>query len=122
MRLPDVLLVALGGATGAVARYGLGLAALRVAGPGLPVGTWAANVLGCIGIGVMVALVPDDRTRLFVVTGVLGGFTTFSAFSAETVGLWVAGRPAWAAANALGSVAIGLAGVALGIWIGRAVA
>lgn len=120
--LPDAVLVALGGALGALGRYGVGLAATRAVGAGLPVGTWAANVLGCIGIGVMVALVPSERVRLFAVVGVLGGFTTFSAFSAETVGLWAAGRPAWAAANALGSVAAGLIGVALGIAIGRAAA
>ena len=117
--LPDAVLVALGGALGALGRHGIGLAATRAIGPGLPVGTWVANALGCIAIGVMVALVPAERVRLFAVVGVLGGFTTFSAFSAETVGLWTAGRPAWAAANALGSVAVGLLGVALGIVIGR---
>ncbi len=121
MRLHDAVLVALGGALGALGRYGVGLAATHAVGPGLPVGTWTANVLGCVGIGVMVALVPAERVRLFAVVGVLGGFTTFSAFSAETVGLWASGRPAWAAANALGSVAVGLLAVALGIAIGRAV-
>lgn len=126
MRLPDIVLVALGGAAGAVARYGVGLAALRVAGPdaplaGLPVGTWAANALGCVGIGIAVALAPAERVRLLAVVGVLGGFTTFSAYSAETVALWTAGRPGWAIANALGSVIMGVAGVALGIGIGRAV-
>lgn len=119
--LPDAVLVALGGAIGALCRYGVGLAATRAVGPGLPVGTWAANAIGCVGIGVMVALVPAERVRLFAVVGVLGGFTTFSAFSAETVGLWTAGRPGWAAANALGSVAVGLLGVALGVAIGRTV-
>ncbi len=122
MRLPDVVLVALGGAVGAVARYGLGLAALRLAGPGLPVGTWVVNALGCVGIGVAVALAPAERVRLLGVVGVLGGFTTFSAYSAETVALWAAGRPGWAVANALGSVVVGVASVALGLWLGRAVA
>ncbi len=121
MRLPDAALVALGGAIGALGRYGVGLAATRALEAGLPVGTWAANAIGCIAIGVMVALVPTERVRLFAVVGVLGGFTTFSAFSAETVGLWTAGRPAWAAANAIGSVAVGLLGVTLGVAIGRAV-
>lgn len=122
MRLPDVVLVALGGAVGSVARYGLGLAALRASGSGLPVGTWAANALGCIGIGIAVGLAPSERVRLFAVVGVLGGFTTFSAYSAETVALWTAGRPGWAAANALGSVVVGIAGVVLGLMLGRAVA
>ena len=122
MRLPDVVLVALGGAVGSVARYGLGLAALRASGSGLPVGTWAANALGCIGIGIAVGLAPSDRVRLFAVVGVLGGFTTFSAYGAETLALWTAGRPGWAVANVLGSVVVGVAGVVLGLLLGRAVA
>jgi CrcB protein len=120
-RLPDAVLVALGGAVGAGARYSVGLVALR-AGPGLPVGTWAVNALGCVGIGIALALAPGERVRLAVVVGVLGGFTTFSAYSAETVALWTAGRPGWAAANAVGSVVVGVAAVALGMIIGRAVA
>ena len=115
-------LVALGGAFGAVARYGVGVAAVRLFGPALPVGTWAVNALGCVLIGLAVALVPTERVRLVAVVGGLGGFTTFSAYSAETVALWTAGRPGWAVANALGSVLVGVAGVGLGLVLGRAVA
>ena len=122
MSLSNAALVALGGALGAVSRYAVSLAATRLFGPGLPVGTWAVNVLGCVGIGVLVALAPGERIRLVAVVGALGGFTTFSSYSAETLALWSAGRPAWAVANAVGSVAVGLGGVALGLALGRAVA
>jgi CrcB protein len=123
VRLPDPVLVALGGAAGAVARYGVGLLAVRWAGmTGLPAGTWVVNALGCVGIGLAMGLGLPERVRLVVVVGVLGGFTTFSAYSAETVMLWTAGRPGWATANAIGSVLVGVAGVALGLALGRSIA
>ena len=122
MAMPNVLFVALGGALGAVSRYLVTLAAIRLFGTGLPVGTWAVNVVGCVGIGLVVGLVPAERVRLFAVVGVLGGFTTFSSYSVETVALWSAGRPGWAVANAAASVVVGLAGVAAGLALGRALA
>ena len=112
--------VALGGAVGAVARYGVGVASVRLAEAGVPVGTWAVNALGCLAIGLAIPLVTDDRARLALVVGVLGSFTTFSTYSADTVLLWEAGRPALAVANAAGSVAVGVAFVALGLVLGRA--
>ena len=115
-------LVALGGALGASARYGLALASARLFGPDWPVGTWAANVLGCFLIGLAIPLLVTDRARLGVVTGFLGAFTTFSTYSAETVGLWESGRLGLAAANALGSVVAGLAAVAAGLAVARALA
>ena len=115
-----LLFVALGGAVGAVARYGVGLASVRFAEAGVPVGTWAVNALGCLAIGLAIPLVTDDRARLALVVGVLGSFTTFSTYSADTVLLWEAGRPALAAANAAGSVVVGVAFVALGLALGRA--
>lgn len=118
----NVLLVALGGALGAVSRYGVSLAAVRLFGPGVPVGTWVANAVGCVLVGFVVALAPSERVRLAVVVGGLGGFTTFSSYSAETLALWSAGRPGLAAANAVGSVVVGLAGAAAGLMLGRAVA
>ena len=114
------LLVALGGAVGAMARYGVGLAAERW--PGLPLGTWAANALGCLLIGLALPLVKDDSARLAILVGVLGSFTTFSTYSADTVVLWEAGRTGWAVANALGSVAVGAACVLAGLAAGRALA
>ncbi len=120
--LRPFLLVALGGAVGAVMRYGVGLLALRVAGPGVPWGTWAANALGCLLIGLALPLVKGDDARLAVLVGVLGSFTTFSTYSADTVVLWEAGRRGLAVANAAGSVAVGLAFVALGLAVGRSLA
>ena len=120
--MPNVLLVALGGALGAVSRYLVSLAAIRMFGTGLPAGTWAVNAVGCVGIGLVVGLVPAERVRLFAVVGVLGGFTTFSSYSAETLALWSAGRPGWAVANAAASVVVGLVGVAAGLALGRALA
>ena len=115
-----LLLVALGGAVGALARYGVGLASVRLAEAGWPVGTWAVNAAGCLAIGLAIPLVADDRVRLALVVGVLGSFTTFSTFSADTVLLWEAGRRALAVANAAGSVVVGLAFVAIGLAVGRA--
>lgn len=112
------LLVALGGAVGAVARYGVGLVALRW-GEAVPLGTWIVNALGCLLIGLALPLVRADGARLAVLVGVLGSFTTFSTYSADTVLLWESGRPGLAAANALGSVVVGAAFVALGLALGR---
>lgn len=117
--LPPILLVALGGAVGAVARYGVGLAAVRLAGAGVPLGTWAANALGSFALGLAIPLLAGDRARLAVVVGVLGSFTTFSTYSADTVLLWEAGRRGMAVANAAGSVAVGVAFVVAGLALGR---
>ena len=115
------LLVALGSAAGGVARYGLSL--LRYPFPStFPYWTLAANVLGSIAIGVAAALidpVEGSRLRLLVLTGFCGGFTTFSAFSLETVGLYSEGFHTLAlvsvAANLLGSIG----GCALGYFLAR---
>ena len=119
--MASVLWVALGGAVGAVARYGIGEASVRWAAVG-PVGTWAVNALGCLAIGIVLPLVAGERARLAVVVGLLGSFTTFSTFAADTVVLWEAGRPGLAVANALGSVGVGVAFVLVGLAVGRSVA
>jgi len=114
----SVLLVALGGAVGAVARYGVGLAALRWGGAA-PWGTWAANAVGCLLIGLALPLVRGDEARLALLVGGLGAFTTFSTYSADTVLLWEAGRRGLAVANAAGSVVAGVVFVMIGLWIAR---
>lgn len=122
MRLPPVLLVALGGALGAVARYGVGLAAARAA-PAVPLGTWAVNLAGCflVGLAGPRLLAPGaEAGRLLLVVGFLGAFTTFSAFSAETLALLRAGRVGMAALNVAGSVALGLLLTAAGWRLARA--
>ncbi|NNF58338.1 MAG: fluoride efflux transporter CrcB [Rhodothermaceae bacterium] len=121
--MQQVLLVALGGAFGAVARYGVAFAAVRLGADAFPWGTWAANLLGCFLIGLVLpfVLAPQHETaRLLAVTGFLGAFTTFSTFSLDTFSLGMAGRPGLALLNALGSVAAGLVLVWLGVLTARA--
>lgn len=116
--------VALGGALGAAARYLTGVAAVRVLGHGFPWGTLAVNVLGSFAMGVLViVLAQKDATRLapFLMTGVLGGFTTFSAFSLDVLTLYERGQTATAGLYVLGSVAVSLAAIVAGIALGRAV-
>ena len=110
-------LIALGGALGSVLRY------LLVAGIGAPWGTAAVNVLGSFTIGALFVLL-DARAgwQLFLMTGLLGGFTTFSAFSLDTLKLWEAGQPVQAAGYVLASVLLSLAAVAAGATIARAFA
>lgn len=120
--LRPFLFVALGGALGAVARYGVALAGLRWGGAGVPWGTWTANALGCLLIGLAIPLVKHDDARLAGVVGFLGAFTTFSTYSADTVLLWETGRRGLAIANAAGSVVVGLGFVALGLYVGRRLA
>ncbi len=121
MTLPPVVLVAVGGALGAVSRYGVYVAAVRW-GDRLPLGTWTVNALGCLAVGVVLSVPLADRARLVAVVGFLGAFTTFSTYSADTVLLWTDGRPALAVLNALGSVAVGLACTLAGVALGRALA
>jgi CrcB protein len=121
VRFMGFLWVALGGALGSVARYGCAGLALRWFGPLFPWGTLFVNVVGSCAIGALAGLTaPDGRplvtgdTRAFLIIGVLGGFTTFSSFSLDTLSL--ARQGAWAAAgtNVLASVALCLLAVYLG--------
>ena len=115
-----ILLVALGGALGSVARYQLsGLVLHHTIDWRFPAGTFAVNVIGCLAAGVLAGLAekhdmlsPDTRLLLF--TGLLGGFTTFSAFGLETMHLVKRGDLGVAAANVILSVVAGL----LALWIG----
>lgn len=120
------LLVALGGALGATARHAAALATYRLFGPGFPLATLFVNVVGCFLIGLILlpgldtAPAVGATTRLFVVTGILGGFTTFSSFGYETVALAAGGRVGPAALNIALNVVLGLsavvAGRTLGMW------
>jgi CrcB protein len=114
--LAHLLIVGAGGAVGAMLRYG---ASLMIGPRPIPVATLLVNVTGSLLIGLVMAFPLEPRVQLFVVTGVLGGYTTFSAFSYETLRLAETGRWGWAAANVAVSVAAGLAAVALGARLGR---
>ena len=103
----QLLLVALGGALGSTARYGVSLAATRWLGLAFPWGTLFVNVLGGLAMGVLVARTDNESLRLLLGVGMLGGFTTFSAFSLETVRLFETQAPlalAYVAASVLLSV------------------
>jgi CrcB protein len=115
------LYVALGGALGSVARYSVSLGAARWLGAAFPWGTLVVNVAGSFAIGLLAALMTadgrpalGDGARAFVMIGVLGGFTTFSSFSLETLNLVRTGALGAAAANAGLSLALCLGGVWLG--------
>lgn len=117
VNLRRILLVAAGGTAGTAARLGLGLMLPDVGG--FPVAVLAANVVGALLIGLLAARLPASADlRLALGTGVLGGFTTYSAFMTGTLSLW-ADLPVIAIAYAVGSLALGLAAAALGLRLGR---
>ena len=120
-----ILVLTLGGALGVNARYWLGLAIGRWAPPGFPWATVLINVSGSFAIGLGAVLLaarwPSPLVRLFLVTGFLGGYTTFSSFAFESFDLWERGERSLSAANAVGSVAAGLLAVVLGVGLGRAI-
>jgi CrcB protein len=115
----QVLLVALGGALGSVARYGVGAVAARWFGAGLPWGTLAVNVIGGLAIGVLAARAEGNAdARLLLGVGLLGGFTTFSAFSLETVRL-MEHQPGQAALYAAASLVLSVGACWAGLQLGR---
>lgn len=125
------LLVALGGGAGAAARYTLGQQLPRVIGQervaAFPWATLTANALGCFAMGLLAAWLVrggdgTDGMRLLLGIGLLGGFTTFSAFGIETVTLIERGQSGVAAAYVLASLVLGLVGVALGLAMIRSAA
>ena len=116
-------MVALGGALGSVGRYGVGLALARY--EAFPIGTLLANILGSLLIGVCAGMFEGDQkgqpAALFLMVGFCGGFTTFSAFSMQTLDLMQ--QQAWlkAGGNLVLSVAVCLLGTWLGVLLGQAV-
>lgn len=118
-----LLQVALGGAIGASARYLTGVAAVRVMGHGFPWGTLAVNVIGSFLMGVLVVVLANtggNRVAPFLMTGVLGGFTTFSAFSLDAMALYERGQIGLAGGYVAGSVIFSLAAIGLGLLAARA--
>jgi CrcB protein len=120
----NILVIALGASIGANLRYALSNWAAQQWGTTFPYGTMIINVLGSFLIGFMLALAATRISlsvpwRLLLVTGLLGGFTTFSTFSYETYSLLVEGSWLEAGLNILGSVGIGLIAVLLGAGLAR---
>ena len=122
--MQHLAIVAAGGAIGASLRHLVNMVSLRLAGPGFPWGTLAVNLAGCLAMGLFIGLaarrvgVPNEL-RLFVATGVLGGFTTFSAFSLDAVLLWERGEALLAAVYVIGSVVLSLAALVAGLALVR---
>ena len=121
-----ILQVALGGAFGAVLRYLTGIGVLRVFGATpMPLGVLAVNVLGSLLAGLFVAFAAQRgvmHLSPLIVTGVLGGFTTFSAFSLEAVALYERGALGLATIYVLANVILSLAALMLGLALGRSLA
>ncbi|KZY33814.1 protein CrcB [Roseovarius sp. HI0049] len=120
-----LLHVALGGAIGASARYLTSVAALRLIGPGFPWATLFVNAAGSFLMGVIVVLLAREggtkAAAPFLMTGLLGGFTTFSAFSLDAMALYERGQVTLAGAYVLGSVILSLAAIVLGMALVRLV-
>jgi CrcB protein len=120
------LLVALGGALGSAARYGVTVAAAHWLPAGFPYGTFLVNAIGCAIFGLLAGLVESrglltPPMRAFCFAGVLGGFTTFSSYAHDSFVLARGGASSLALLNTLGQVIVGCAAVALGWWLGRQV-
>ena len=119
-----LFLVATGGAIGASMRHLVNFAALRLIPSMLPLGTLIINIIGSFAIGVFIEILvrrlgSSNELRLFVATGVLGGFTTFSAFSLDFAVLWEKGAPLWALVYLIASVVGAILALFLGLWVAR---
>jgi len=118
-------LVALGGAIGAMLRYGVILSAGRVLGSGFPMGTMIVNVAGSFIMGIMAILLMErmqGSTLIpFVMVGILGGFTTFSSFSLDAMILLEKGRAMAAAGYVFGSVGLSISALFLGFFFARSI-
>ena len=111
--------VALGGAIGSTARYGVNILAPRLLGEGFPWATFIVNIVGCFVMGALTAFLrtkmPDDETLLlFLTTGLMGGFTTFSAFSLDFFNLMQKGQMPVAVVYALASAILSIIAVMIG--------
>lgn len=121
-KFSEFVVVFLGGGLGAVCRFWLGAAIQRLPGPDFPRGTFVVNIIGCLLAGVVAELVRvqpacQGNVRLFLMVGILGGFTTFSTFGYETLALFQAGKVAAAGINAVGQVLVGLLMVSVGYYL-----
>ncbi len=121
----NIALVAIGGAIGSVARYLVGVWGVKLAGPNFPWGTITVNVVGAFFIGLMVEMIArrfdaSSEVRVFIVTGILGGFTTWSSFTLDAVVLFERGDLGLAAVYLLASLVVSFAAIFAGLALGRA--
>ena len=122
--LITTLQVARGGAIGAALRFLTGVGILRLIGPGFPIAVMAVNVLGSFLIGLFVVFATQrgvTQLNPFVMAGLLGGFTTFSAFSLEAISLFELGAMWQALAYVVMSVVLSIGGLMLGLMIARGI-
>jgi fluoride exporter len=118
------LIVFLGGGLGAALRHGVNMAAARLLGTAFPYGTLAINILGSLAMGLIAEFFAlksglPQHWRLFLTTGILGGFTTFSAFSLEAALLYERGEVAGAAIYVVASVVLAISALFAGMAIVR---
>ena len=121
---PTLLLIAIGGGLGAVCRYLSGIAASNILGDGFPYGTLVVNAAGCLAAGIVWSALVQSGTSQpkavsLVMTGFLGGYTTFSAFSVDIWQLFNSGRVMASLFYAAGSVVLSMAALLAGIIIAR---
>ena len=122
--LITTLQVALGGAIGAALRFLTGVGILRLIGPGFPVAVMGVNVFGSFMMGLFVVFATQrgvTQLNPFVMAGLLGGFTTFSAFSLEAVSLFERGAMGQSLAYVVMSVVLSIGGLMLGLMIARGI-
>jgi CrcB protein len=118
------VIVFIGAGLGGALRHGFNLAVLRLFGPDVPIGTFAVNVLGSLAMGLLIGWFthrtdPGQTWRLFLTTGILGGFTTFSTFSLDAAVLYQRGEIGLAAIYVASSVALSILGLFAGLQIAR---
>ncbi len=120
----NYFIVFLGAGVGGAGRHGVNVLAARLFGTGFPLGTLAVNVVGCMAMGLLAGYFAfrghlPQEVRLLLTTGVLGGFTTFSAFALDSAVLWERGHVGAALLYVLASVVLSLAAVAAGLFLAR---
>jgi CrcB protein len=120
------LIVFLGAGIGGALRHGVDVAALRLVGPGFPHGTITVNIVGSLIMGLLAGWFPHRvdpglTWRLFLTTGILGGFTTFSAFSLDAALLFERGQVGLVAFYAFASPVLAISGLFAGLWAIRTI-
>jgi fluoride exporter len=122
--MTNTLLIFIFGGIGSVLRYAIGELSAKWFGLGFPWGTLSVNIIGCILIGIFARVIPlpqngGNELRLIFMTGLCGGFTTFSAFTLDAANLYMRGETGLSIAYITASVVLSLFGVAIGLTIGK---